>query len=166
MLTRHHQNSSNPPRHLRKIQYLLRRQRPSQNIALAVGQPFLEDLVATELCSPKLRWGRCARRRGCSYIRPTSFSPSGRVLSSPSAARSVRGVFALDNAALARHYSVACSVVTPTCGECEIIGGHIATIGGSGHGDSSDFRAQRALSNARHWRFGVEQTGQFAASRR
>ena len=77
-------------------------------------------------------------------------------MASPSAARSAAVYSRFDDAALARHYSVACSVVAPSGGECEIVAGHVAAVSGGGHGEGGDLRAQRALGNARYWCFGVE----------
>ena len=45
-------NYANPPRSIGEMLYLFRNEHPTQDFALPVGQPLLEDLVAAELVVP------------------------------------------------------------------------------------------------------------------
>ena len=158
-----HQYRSDPPRGVGEILNFLRLERTAEDVVLSVGEPFLEDLVAAELVTPD----------GGGDVAPPSASVQVDVEGGAAEDGAciveggpfVRGMCALDDAALAGHDRIALPKVPPAGGEREVVARHVATVDGGGNRNGRDFRAKGALGDAGDWCVRIEEPWQVPASR-
>ena len=139
----------------------LRSQLASEDIAFAVGKPFLEDLIAAELVVPDLS-GDVAPEGAVVQVDVEGGRAEGRDGGAHGSAF-VRCKGALDDPALSGHDCAARSDVAPAGGEGEILADDVAPVRGGGHGDGGGLRAQRARGDAGDRRIGFEQGRESAA---
>ena len=140
------------------------RERALQDRALAIGEPFLEHLVAAKFVGPYSGGDVAPVGAGVEV-------DVGGCLAERGQDRAQRGAFVgqigpLDDATLARHYRVDGSVVPPSRRQREIIGGHVVSVHRRGYGDGCNLRAERRSGDSRHGSIGVEQGREFAPARR
>ena len=74
------------------------------------------------------------------------------------------GIGAFDCLALAGHDGFAAAKVPPAGGEGKVVAGHVAVVGGGGLGDGDDLRSYGSGGDAGHGGVGVEEVGQLAAA--
>ena len=113
-----HQYRRDPPGGVGEVLDLLRPERAGEDVALPVGEPLLEDLVAAELVAPDGSGDVAPPGAAVQADAEGGLAEDGDgVLEGGAFARSVR---ALDASALAGHDRIALSEVPPAGGEREV----------------------------------------------
>ena len=138
-------------------------ERAVEDAAFAVGEPFLEDLIAAEPVAPD-GGGDVAPEGAVVEIHVEGRGTEGGEGVGQGGAL-FGGAVAFDGAALAGHDGAAGGEVAPAGGKREIVAGHVAAAGRGGDGDGGRLRANGRLRDAGDWRCGVEQGGKFASAR-
>ena len=98
---------------------LLRSERAGEDVALAVGEPFLEDLVAAELVAPD--GGRDVAPPGAAVQLDVEGGLAEDGACVVEGGAFVRSRYALEDAALAGHDRIALPEVPPAGGEREVV---------------------------------------------